>query len=95
MEVVEMTRPFKNVMLDLSFTLCEYEKSSLDLDIKFILNRHHFRVCIGSDSPEFSLKKMRDRFEHLSEGLEFEKKLNIAYKNLSNFLGVDCENTKG
>lgn len=88
LEVAEIVRSFGNTMLDLSFTLCKFEGSSLDLDIRFLFSTFDQRVCIGSDSPEFSPVKLRGRFEALTEGLDERKKKNIAYRNIQDFTGL-------
>ena len=87
-EVMELARPFKDTLLDLSFTLCEYEGSSVDDDLRFVLRRHGRRVCVGSDAPEFSPADFRRRFEELTDGLEDAARENIAHGNLFNFTGL-------
>lgn len=87
LEYMEIARVFSNVLLDLSLTLCKYEGSSLDLDISFMFKNFDRRICIGSDFPEFSLMKLRERFEYFSEELDVVKIENIAHKNILNFLG--------
>ena len=88
LEVSEMTRPFKHVLLDVSFTLCEYAGSSVDLDLRYVFERCCGRVCLGSDSPEISLTRMRERFEQLTQGVEEPLRERIAYKNLFAFMGM-------
>jgi len=88
LEVAEIARHFREVLLDLSFTLCKYEKSSIDMDIRYVFEKLDRRVCIGSDSPEFDLFMLRKRFEYLTEGLELEKKENIGYQNLKDYIGI-------
>lgn len=89
LEMIEIARSYKNVLLDLSFTLCKYKGSSLDLDLAYAFRNFDKRICIGSDHPEFSLQSMRDRFEHFSAGLDKDKIENIAYRNLFYFTRVD------
>ena len=86
LDMIDVGRSFKNVLLDMSFTMCKYEGSSIDLDLKFAFRTFDQRVCIGADWPEFSMSKLRERFEYLTEGLSIEKKENIAYKNLENYI---------
>lgn len=88
LEVSEMVRCFKHVLLDLSFTLIKYEGSSIDLDIRYLFNKFDRRICVGSDSPEFSQSVLRRRFEEFSSGLCAEKKSNIAHMNLASHLGI-------
>lgn len=82
----EFVRFNKNFLLDLSFTLCKYEGSSIDLDIKYLFEKFDRRICIGSDYPDFDSKKLRDRFNIFSSEISQVKKENIAYKNLEAFL---------
>jgi predicted TIM-barrel fold metal-dependent hydrolase len=86
--LMEISRPYRNVLLDLSFTLCRYEGSSVDLDIRYLF--HHFdqRICVGSDSPQFSLAQFRRRFDELAAGVDREKSLNAAHRNLQSFIGA-------
>jgi len=88
MEMLEIGRSFKNILLDLSFTLCKYEGSSIDLDIKYAFDNFDERICIGSDYPEFSLTKLRERFEYFSNNLSINKLNNIAYKNLMKYCNL-------
>lgn len=89
LEYMEVARAYNNVLLDLSLTLCKYEGSSLDMDISFLFKQFDRRICIGSDFPEISLEKVRERFEYFSQGISLEKKQNIAYKNIVNFCNID------
>lgn len=91
LEYIELARAFPNVLLDLSFTLCKYEGSSIDLDLKYCFHQFDQRVCIGSDGPEFSSQNLRERFNSLSSGLSLEKKKNIAYMNMLKYLGIRNE----
>ena len=86
LDMIDVGRSFKDVLLDLSFTMCKYEGSSLDLDLKFAFKTFDQRVCIGADWPEFSMMKLRERFDYLTSGLSDEKINNIAYKNLENYI---------
>lgn len=85
-EMMEIARAFDNVLLDMSFTLCKYQGSSLDMDIQFLFNNFDQRICIGSDSPEISISQMRFRFEHFTKKLNIKKASNIGYLNLQNFI---------
>jgi hypothetical protein len=86
LEMIEIARCFGNVLLDMSFTLCKYEGSSIDLDISYAFNQFDRRICIGSDFPEFDLGSMRNRFMALARNLPQEKMENIAYMNLMRFM---------
>jgi predicted TIM-barrel fold metal-dependent hydrolase len=88
LEVLEVARMSPNVLVDLSFTMCKYEGSSLDLDLSFAFRTLDQRICVGSDGPEFSPAQLRARFEQLSQGLPEKKRRNIAYENLQRVIGV-------
>jgi hypothetical protein len=80
--LMEIVRPYPNVLLDLSFTLCRYEGSSVDLDIRYMFRNFDRRICVGSDNPQFSLTRFRRRFDELSAGVDLEKRINAAHRNL-------------
>jgi len=86
LEMMEITRAFKNILLDLSFTLNKYENSSLDMDIQCLFNSFDRRICVGSDFPEISISEMRQRFDFFSKNISAEKASNIAHKNIQQFL---------
>lgn len=86
LKMAEITRNFSNTLLDLSFTLCKYEGSSIDNDILFLFKNFDKKICIGSDFPEFSLENTRIRFNYFSQNISREKAENIAYKNLEHFI---------
>lgn len=86
LEMSEICRVFPNTLLDLSFTMCKYEGSSLDLDISYLYKFFDRRICIGSDNPDFKLLNLRERFEFFAQGLTEDKAKNIAYRNLMDFM---------
>lgn len=89
LEFAEITRHFRKVMLDISWTMCEYANSSVELDLVYVLDRCRHRVCIGSDSPDFSPGQMRIRFEKLTESFSIEHREQIAFRNLLAYSGLD------
>lgn len=88
LEMMEIVRAFPNTLLDLSFTLSKYASSSLDMDIQFLFNNFDQRICVGSDFPEITINKLRTRFDTFSQNIDTTKAENIAYKNLSKFIGI-------
>jgi len=86
LELVNMLKIYPNVLFDLSFTICKYVNSSLDMDIRFLFESFDQRICIGSDHPEVQLKFLRERFEFFSKDISQIKKENIAYKNIIKWL---------
>jgi len=91
LELSEITRPFKKVLLDLSFTLCEFAGSSVDMDLRYVMDRCRGRTCIGSDSPDFRPSHMRTRFEQLTQGFTLEHREQLAFRNLLEFTGFPSE----
>lgn len=85
--LMEIIRPFQNMLLDLSFTLCRYEGSSVDLDIRYLFQHFDQRICVGSDNPQFSLARFRRRFDELSAGIDLDKRSNVGHRNLQSFFG--------
>jgi predicted TIM-barrel fold metal-dependent hydrolase len=87
--LMEIIRPYPNVLLDLSFTLCRYEGSSIDLDIRYLFQNFDQRICVGSDNPQFSLELFRRRFNELSAGVDSEKCVNAAHRNLQSLISAE------
>jgi predicted TIM-barrel fold metal-dependent hydrolase len=85
----EFTRANPRVLLDLSFTMMRYAGTSLDADLGYVFRTLDRRVCIGTDAPEYSPADVRARFEALTAGLPLNKRLNIAGRSLTRFLGLD------
>lgn len=85
----ELVRFNPNLLLDLSLTIIKYKGSSIDMDIKFLFDNFDQRISIGSDYPEYSHSALRERFDFFSQDLTKEKKENIAYKNLIDFLTLN------
>ena len=84
----ELVRFNPNLILDLSMTIMKYAGSSLENDISFLFRQFDRRICIGTDHPEYGHRELRTRFEELSAAIPFEKAENIAFRNISNFIGV-------
>lgn len=87
LELSELLRSCSNVLLDLSFTMLRYAGSSLDLDLRFLMQTFDRRLCVGSDHPQYTLDEFRRRFDALSQGLELSKRQNIAFGNLQRLFG--------
>jgi predicted TIM-barrel fold metal-dependent hydrolase len=88
MEYAELVKFNPNLLLDLSFTIMKYRGSSLDIDCRYLFENLDRKLCIGTDGPEYGQCDLRKRFEDLSEGLSMDKKENIAFRNIMNFLGL-------
>jgi len=70
-------------------TICKYEGSSIDLDLEFMFQQFDRRICIGSDFPEYTLAKLRERFKLLSKNIDLKKKENITFRNISSFCDLN------
>lgn len=88
LEFMEIARAFDNVLLDLSLTFLKYDGSSIDTDIKFMFEKFDRRICIGTDFPEFNHYQLRQKFNSFAKNLPNEKSINIANKNLLNYLKI-------
>jgi len=86
LETIEIARAHNNVLLDLSFTLCKYMGSSIDLDIQYAFNSFDERICIGSDFPQYSLSALRERYNFFAKKIQKYKAENIAFRNIVKFL---------
>jgi len=87
LEYAELVRFNPNLILDLSMTIMKYAGSSLDADLAFLFRQFDRRICIGSDHPEYGHAELRARFEELAHGIAREKAENIAFRNITAFLG--------
>jgi predicted TIM-barrel fold metal-dependent hydrolase len=82
LEFAELVALHPSLTLDLSFTLLKYAGSSLDADLRWVLEHLDERVVIGSDMPEFTPSETFSRAERLAEGLPPHKWANVAHRNL-------------
>ncbi len=89
LKYAELVRFNDNLLLDLSLTMQKYAGSSIDTDLQFLFQQFDRRICVGSDFPEYSLLHTRKRFEYVAENISLEKRENIAWRNLSKFLGLN------
>lgn len=86
----ESIRTNPNVLLDLSNTLQRYEGSSLDRDICWLFRTFDRRICIGTDYPDYEPAQLRVRFEASADGLPPDKRENIGWKNIVDFLRIEA-----
>lgn len=85
LQISELVRDYPEILLDLSFTMIKYKGSSLDADIHFLFESFDRRLCIGSDSPEYSQETLRKVFDYYSDNISLKKLQNIAHANLMNY----------
>ena len=87
----DLVRLHRRALLDLSFTILKYRDSSLDLDLRYVLQSLDQRCTVGSDFPEFLPDQAKQRVSSLMAGLPVEKIENVMYRNLANMIGDDRE----
>ncbi len=75
-----------NVMLDLSYSLIRYQRTSVALDHRFLAERFDRRTVFGSDFPEVSIGDAVSALETIVAGLPPEKADNVRSQTLSRFL---------
>jgi predicted TIM-barrel fold metal-dependent hydrolase len=75
-----------NVMLDLSYSLTRYQRTSVALDHRFLAERFDRRTVFGSDFPEVSIADAVAALEAIVAGLPQEKADNLRSQTLARFL---------
>jgi len=85
-EVAAMAGPRKDVLLDLSYTLCTGRVT--DEELRAVLADYSDQFCVGSDSPEISPVELRARFDQLCADFDTVARENIACGNLFAFTGL-------
>ena len=77
----------ENVYLDLSYTLIHYQKSSVETDMIFLMNKFDKRLIFGSDFPLFPINKYTKSLNKLITKSKINK---LKIKNLKkdNFLRI-------
>ncbi len=81
---------FKNIYIDLSFTLCRYINSSLIKDFEYLFEFLDQKIIIGSDHPEYNYFDLRKNLINIEKILikrlnhqDLKKKFtNVMNKNL-------------
>lgn len=88
LRLAEAVRDCPNVYLDISYSIYRYQKSSVELDIKFLLRNFEQRMVFGSDFPEVSISDALDIFRSLSTDLEQDAKDYVLFKNIKKILDL-------
>ena len=89
LQVAEAIRDCPNAFLDLSFTLHRYRGSSLDADLRYLVNTFDRRLIFGSDFPEVGVGTALKDFHELADGIPAEKCAKVLGGNLSRILGME------
>src|SRR5262245_52193124 len=82
LDLFELVRMHAQLLLDLSFTIVRYAGSSLDLDLRFLIENLDQRIVLGSDFPQYGPERALSRFAALAPDLDPEKRANILHRNL-------------
>jgi len=85
MQFASLARHSETILIDLSFTLLDKVTNSLQPQIRDLFESLDQRICIGTDSPEFSVTQAFEKIEEIALGLDNNKLTNIFSKNLSRF----------
>jgi hypothetical protein len=80
-----LARHASSILLDISFTMMDRLTQSMEDTINSLANELDERICLGSDSPDFSIFDFVMRARELLEGIPTQKATNIASGNLNRF----------
>ena len=89
LDLFELARMHPHLIVDVSFTIMRYARSSVDADIRFMVQNLDQRMSLGSDFPEYTPAEALARFAVLTEGLPERKRENVAWRNLAALFGPD------
>ncbi len=88
-EYSQLCRHSSSILLDISHTVMKFQNHSTLQDIAFLLNELDQRLCIGSDSPEWSYEQVLPMIAELTAVLTPQKRDNVLWKNISDLLAID------
>jgi predicted TIM-barrel fold metal-dependent hydrolase len=88
MRLAEAVRDCPNAFLDLSYTLCRYKESSIEMDLKYLLRVFDQRTVFGSDFPEISIPEAMADFDSLSLNLDEDIRARVLGENLYKVLSL-------
>ena len=96
LEISQYAQHFKNIYLDLSFTICRYINSSLFYDFCYLLEYLDQKIVIGTDHPEYTYLDLRDSICKIENHVVSQTNMknesikcklsNIMYKNMSKLI---------
>ena len=90
MNLVQLSRFNSNILIDLSYTFIKFRNSSLETDIKYLLNNFDKRICFGSDYPDYSISEFKENLEYYFKFVNDKDKIKgIAAYNCMNFLEIN------
>lgn len=86
LEVHDIVRHNSYLYMDLSLTMLKYTGSSIDNDVRFLLNYFDKRMVIGSDFPEATPAQIFEKWGNYFMELHTDKRYNILSGNLLRFV---------
>jgi predicted TIM-barrel fold metal-dependent hydrolase len=90
LKYIEFSRFNNNVLLDLSYTLSKFKKSSIWTDIIYALSDFDRRICFGSDYPYLDPSECYADLYTAIDAAGFDKNFHKIYKkNLLEFLELN------
>jgi hypothetical protein len=90
MSLVQLARFNSNILIDLSYTFIKFKYSTLEMDIKYLLNNFDKRICFGSDYPDYSIYEFKQSLEYYFKFVNDADKLkNLSGNNCLNFLEIN------
>lgn len=88
LRLAHAVRANANAYLDLSYTAPRYAGSSVELDLRYLLNTFEQRLLFGSDFPEITLPEARACFDRLCAGAKPGAREAVEGSNLARALGL-------
>lgn len=85
MQFASLARHSETILIDLSFTVVDHMTAALEPSIHDLMLNLDRRLCIGSDSPEFTIFDVLPRVKTIGGSLDATKLDNVCWKNLSRF----------
>ena len=86
LEVAEWARHQEGILLDLSFTLTQFAKTSVALDMRGAALRFEERMTVGSDSPHEDLDQWVYERDKFLQDIPDESRCAISSENILKFL---------
>jgi predicted TIM-barrel fold metal-dependent hydrolase len=86
LRLAHAVRSCPNAFLELSFTLTRYLGSSVETDIRYLLQTFDQRMLHGSDFPEVSLTRAATAFDAVSRDCELDARERVLGLNLREIL---------
>ena len=88
LRVIETCKALPNIYFDLSYTICRYQETAIDAEIRWLCSKYDRRILWGSDFPEVSPVEALKRINLLTENLHFDKRENICGNNIKQLYAI-------